>query len=141
MTESEREGFIERLRYQLDSRTFNTQLHEDLIDALVRQSAPQGEPVTIKAIVSCLEGSSGNTDTSPKWRAATELRRIDGWETATLPVASPPAQPDADVVRDALRRCNSVACQALVAEAGSVDGRQPSQKFHATPPAVGRSER
>lgn len=66
------------------------------------QSAPQQEPVTIRAIVSCLEGSAGNTDTSPKWRAASELRRIVGWETATLPIASPPAQPD--VVRDALLR-------------------------------------
>ena len=78
---------------------------------LARQSAPQGEPMTIKTIVACLEVSAGNTDTSPKWRAATELRRIVGWETATLPIAYPPAAPD--VVRDALLAINRCARQAI----------------------------
>lgn len=64
-------------------------------------SAAQQEPLALRDVIAWLEGAACNTCTSPEWRAATELRRIVGWETVTLPITAPPAAPD--MARDALR--------------------------------------
>ena len=41
-------------------------------------------PVPVSEIIHRLEGEAGNTDTDPRWVAATALRRMAGWETRTL---------------------------------------------------------
>jgi len=41
-------------------------------------------PVPVTEIIRALEGEAGNTDTDPRWLAASELRRMGGWERRTL---------------------------------------------------------
>lgn len=41
-------------------------------------------PIPVREIVAALERESANTDTDPRWLAASELRRMEGWETRTL---------------------------------------------------------
>ena len=41
-------------------------------------------PIPVTEIVDALEREAANTDTDPRWLAATELRRISGWEARTL---------------------------------------------------------
>ena len=40
--------------------------------------------VPVTEIIRALEGEAGNTDTDPRWLAASELRRLGGWERRTL---------------------------------------------------------
>jgi hypothetical protein len=42
--------------------------------------------ISVKDIVHALQGSSGNTDTDPRWRAAEILKSLDCWESRELPV-------------------------------------------------------
>lgn len=42
------------------------------------------EPIPVSEIVRALESEAANTDTDPRWLAASELRRMDCWETRTL---------------------------------------------------------
>jgi hypothetical protein len=41
-------------------------------------------PVRVTEIVAALERESANTDTDSRWLAASELRRMEGWERRTL---------------------------------------------------------
>ena len=41
-------------------------------------------PIPITEIVAALERESANTDTDPRWLAATLLRQIVNWESRTL---------------------------------------------------------
>ena len=41
-------------------------------------------PVPVIEIIDALERESRNTDTDPRWLAANELRRMEGWLTRTL---------------------------------------------------------
>ena len=40
----------------------------------------------IRELVRALEGAAGNTDTDPRWQAATALRQMQSWEQAWLRV-------------------------------------------------------
>lgn len=42
------------------------------------------QPIPVTEIVAALEREARNTDTDPRWLAAAELRRIEGWEARTL---------------------------------------------------------
>lgn len=42
------------------------------------------QPIPVAEIISALEREAANTDTDPRWLAATLLRRMTGWETRTL---------------------------------------------------------
>src|SRR5262245_62127763 len=70
------------------------------VNALLKAAAaleakPAQEPVTIMHLVSMLEGSSANTDTDWRWRAATALRQAPGWQTMTIPLYASPPEPSA----------------------------------------------
>lgn len=41
-------------------------------------------PIPVTEIVAALERESANTDTDPRWLAATLLRQIVNWESRTL---------------------------------------------------------
>ncbi len=41
-------------------------------------------PIPIAEMISALEREAANTDTDPRWIAASALRQIAGWETRTL---------------------------------------------------------
>ena len=41
-------------------------------------------PILLTSIITALERESGNTDTDPRWIAATELRKVTGWQRRTL---------------------------------------------------------
>lgn len=41
-------------------------------------------PVAIIEIVHALEREAANTDTDPKWRAASALRQMEDWDRRTL---------------------------------------------------------
>jgi len=41
-------------------------------------------PVPVREIVRALEREAGNTDTDPRWLAASALRRMAKWEDRTL---------------------------------------------------------
>ncbi|MDE1907646.1 MAG: hypothetical protein KGH75_14470 [Rhodospirillales bacterium] len=56
-----------------------------------RSSVPAGW--NLRDVIAALERSSANTDTDPRWLAASMLRELVGWETLTLAAApTPPAQ-------------------------------------------------
>ena len=38
--------------------------------------------ITIKEIINALEGRANNTDTDPRWLAATELRKLSDWASS-----------------------------------------------------------
>ncbi len=40
--------------------------------------------VPVVEIIHALEREAANTDTDPRWLAASELRRMTGWETRAL---------------------------------------------------------
>ena len=54
-------------------------------------------PVRIVEIVRALEREAGNTDTDPRWVAASELRLVTGWETRTL-ICEIDTQPKSEIV-------------------------------------------
>jgi hypothetical protein len=41
-------------------------------------------PVPVTEIIGALEREARNTDTDPRWIAASELRRMQDWQTRTL---------------------------------------------------------
>lgn len=47
--------------------------------------------IAVREIVAALEREAANTDTDPRWLAASELRRMSGWETRTLMCACVPS--------------------------------------------------
>ena len=60
-------------------------------------------PVPVREIIHALEREAGNTDTDPRWLAATKLRDMQNWEARTLicecdvdpePVVSHPRRKD-----------------------------------------------
>src|SRR5271169_558633 len=85
---------------------------KDRITALLARldaelARPAAEPVMLRDIIAWLEGTAANTDTSPKWRAATELRRVPEWEGASTSIAAP-AAPSAEVVYQCPRCATSM---------------------------------
>ena len=41
-------------------------------------------PIPVTQIIAALERESGNTDTDPRWIAASALRKMEAWERRTL---------------------------------------------------------
>lgn len=67
-------------------------------------------PIPVTEIVAALERESANTDTDPRWLAATLLRQIVNWESRTLMCCVDQRPPVAS-------RLNSIADAALAEEA------------------------
>ena len=42
--------------------------------------------ITIKEIIRALEGRANNTDTDPRWLAATELRKLADWDSSSCTI-------------------------------------------------------
>lgn len=74
--------------------------------------------ITIKQIIHALEASAPNTNDSPRWLAATALRNITQWETATIEINERERDHAIEILKicasaDSLVYVNRRAAQAL----------------------------
>lgn len=53
--------------------------------------------VKVTEIINALERESANTDTDPRWLAASELRHMEGWESRTL-MCSVETEPKSQII-------------------------------------------